>query len=118
MTMIAAITLMTLIMTVAMVPRIYWALVRAGELGLEQDRMQKLLCQRDWVLRHQRCSLVALFLIWTAKACPGLEVPPLLAAAITSYAASSLLLVVLQSLLAQKTDGILASVPVRVRVRD
>ena len=116
--MIAASMLMTLILTVAMVPRIYWAVIRAGEFGLEQDRIQKLLRQRDWVLRHQLCSLVALFLVWIAKACTGLEVPPLLAAAIASYAASSLLLVVLQSLLAQKTDGILAGVPVRVRVRD
>jgi len=114
MTMIATMLPLTLLMTVAMVPRIYWSVVRPGEVCLERERMQRLLMQRDWVLRHQRCGLVALFLVWISKACPGSELPAPLVAVSASYAASALLLVILEGLLSQKRDGILASVQVRV----
>ena len=115
---ISAMILMTLIMTFAMVPRIYWSVLRAEGPGLEREKMRKLLVKRAWVLRHLRCSLAALFLVGMAPASPGWGVPRPLAAAIFVYAASSLLLVILESLLAQRIDGILAGIPVRVRVRD
>jgi hypothetical protein len=114
MTTITAVMLMTLAMTVALVPKTYWSYIMKGR----PAELQTIQEQRGWVLRHLRCSLVVLVLVWMAMAYPAIEVPGALAAAAAIYAASSLLLVVLESLLAQRIDGMLESAPVRVRVRD
>ena len=118
MTTITAMMLITLTMALAMVPKIYWSVLRAEELVLEREKMREFRAQRAWVLRHVRCSLVSLVFVWTAMTFTGLAVPAALAAAIAIYAASSLLFVILEGMLAQRIDGILASVSVRVRTRD
>ena len=118
MTTITTMILITLTMTLAMVPRIYWSFLKAEELVLEREKMREFRAQRAWVLRHVRCSLVSLVFVWAAMTFTGLAVPGALAAAVAIYAASSLLFVILESMLAQKIDDILASVSVRVNARD
>ena len=123
MTMITAMLLMTvaLVMTVATMPRIYLAFHKAGELDLSREHrlLRELLAQRNsWALRHLGLGLAALLMIWIAKSAPGMEVPEPLAAAMAIYAASSLLAAVLESVLAQRIDRMLASVPVSVREQD
>jgi hypothetical protein len=117
MTMMTAIMLTTLTLTIALVPRIYWTFIKHEGTCLEQGKTQELHLKRGCVLLHLRFSLAALVLIWVALSFPGVEVPKPLAAAISVYAASALLLVVLESLLARRIDGLFASVPVRVSVR-
>lgn len=111
----------TITLTVAILPRIYGASIKAEELFLEQEigLLRELLAEQNaWVLRHLGCGLGALALVWIAKTCPGMEVPGQLAEAMAIYAASSLLFAGLESLLAQKIARILAVVPVKVGVRE
>ena len=121
MTMITAMMMtVTMLVTVTVVPGIYWASNEAEELYLEQEMelLRDLLEQRNaWVLRHLGCALGALMLAWIAQSSPGLEVPAQLADALAAYLVSSLLFAVLESLVAQKIFRMLASVPVRVSGR-
>ena len=111
----------TMSMTLAMIPRLYWAFVKAEELYLEQEmgQLQELLEQQNsWVSRNLGCGMGAFILVWFAKTTPGMEVPRSLAGAMAIYAASSLLFAALESLLAQKISRILSSAQVRVKERD
>lgn len=117
MTMMSAMMLTTLTLTVALVPRIYWTFIKTEASCLEQAKTRELHLKRGQVLLHLRFSLAALVFAWIALSFPGVEVPKPLAAAIAVYVASALLLVVLESMLARKIDGIFASVPARLSVR-
>ena len=111
----------TITLTVAILPRIYLASIRAEELFLEQEigLLRELLAEHNaWVVRHLGCGLGALALVWIAKTSPGMEVPGLLAEAMAIYAASSLFFAGLESLLAQKITRILAAVPVKAGARE
>jgi Na+/H+-dicarboxylate symporter len=110
--------IITIILAVTILLRIYWAFAKAEELYLEQEleQMQELMAeQNNWVLRHLGCGLGAFALVWVAKTSPGMEVSSPLAVAMAIYAAGSLLFAGVESLLAQKISHFLADVPVKVR---
>lgn len=111
----------TITMVVIMVPGIFYKSIKADELWRMKERelLRELLVERNgWVLRHLGCGLGALLLIWMAKTSPGMEVPNSLTSAAAIYATISLLFSILKSMLAQRIAGLLAAVPVRVKVRD
>ena len=111
----------TIILSMTILLRIYWAFAKAEELYLEQERelLQELMAeQNDWVLRHLGCGMGAFALVWITKSFPGMELPDTLAKAVAIYAASSLLFAGVESLLARKISQIFAEVPVNVRARE
>jgi hypothetical protein len=110
--------LLTLALIVAMVPRIYWTIIWKEELCLEQETLRKLQAEPVWVLRHLRFSFAILVLVRIPAVFSGLEVPEPLVVAAAAYAASSLLFVILEGLLAQRVDCILARTQESVRVQD
>lgn len=122
MTMIAAMTwTITLAMITVMVPKIYHAFLVAELLFLDEELelLRDLLAERnEWMLRHLGCGLGAMILIWVVMNAPGLEDPSQVTSATAVYASCSLLFAVLESLLAQKISGLLATVPARVKVQD
>jgi hypothetical protein len=112
---------LTLALTLAMMPRIYFAYLKAQDLYQDQEMglLRELLAERNlWMQRQIAGGVIALALIWVSKSAPGMAVPEPLSATMGTYAASSLLLALLESLVAQKIARLLASVPVRVSTRD
>jgi hypothetical protein len=102
-----------------LVPKIYHAFLEAELLSLEQEEesLREFQAERNmWVLRHLCCGSIALFLLWMVKTSTEMAVSSPMEAAITIYAASSLVFAVLESLVAQKIAGFLAAVPVRAKL--
>jgi hypothetical protein len=110
--------LLTLTLIVAMVPRIYWTFIWKEDSCLEQETLQKLQEEPVWILRHLRFSFALLVLVRIPAVLAGFEVPEPLVIAAASYVASSLLFVILEGVLAQRIEVILARTQESIRVQD
>jgi len=117
----AMIMTVTLTMTAVMVPRIYMSWMMAEERCVEgelEPLMELLAEQNSWVKRQFGCGAMAFAMIWMVKTSQhDLEIPASMAAALASYAAISLVLAVLESLIAQKISGFIEGVPAAAKIR-
>src|SRR5690349_7961315 len=97
---------MTVIMTAVMVPRTYWARLRAEAFHAEGElrKLRLLLAQQNqWVMLHLGCGIVVVSMIWLLlRFVP--EVPESATAVLALYAATAFLFAVIESLLAQKIE--------------
>lgn len=108
MNMTCAVTVMSLALTVALVPRIHWYILKGERVALNRGEMGAILGRQARVLRHQKYGLAALLLVWPIRFLAGGEAPAVATALASSYAASSLFLAILEGALAQKIDDLLA----------
>jgi len=112
----------TLTMTAVMVPRIYMSWMLAEEQCIEgelEPLMELLAEQNNWVKRQFGCGALAFAMIWMVKNSQhDLEIPASMAAALAAYAAISMILAILESLVAQKISAFIEGVPVAVKIRE
>lgn len=109
----------TLIMTAVMVPRIYlaWITADAYRIEGETDALRELLAEQNrWIGRQFFCGATALAMLLMVKTSRhDLEIPASMAAALAAYSVISMLLSVLESLVAQKIFSCLRQVPVGLK---
>lgn len=109
----------TLIMTAAMVPRIYLAWMTAEQYRVEGEieSLKHLLAEQNrWIGRQFFCGATALAMLLMVKTSQhDLEIPVSMAAALAAYAVISMIFAVLESLVAQKAFSALRQVPVGMK---
>lgn len=104
--------MLSVILTLIMVPRIYSNWLQFKEYAEEGD-LDKLISlqaqHNQWIIRHLCMALLALGFVTAMKHLPELEIHSQTAAATAAYSILSFLLAFVESILAQKISGFAAA---------
>ena len=122
MTLLPAVMMaITLTLTVVMVPKLYLSWLKAERLIQEGEvaTLRELLCEQNgWVKRHFACGVTGLALVCLMMRHQPAQSPTALTDSVALYVTISLILAIVESLLAQKIADRLALSLAAVRMRN